>query len=471
MAHIGKIACHFPGLQPNPNHDVEDIKFLPPGGTVNDLLHIKKVYAIPAGATVTSVSDLAQYVVWEWVDTLAAGAADVCIEFIPSTNIPLSNVGIFTNNITSSTYVNFVVYHESGLIVAKNNGDTIDSSTSSKYGLSGQRRVDAVSDVTLKAGYKYYIQYTDHTDHQSSSFYPAYFDGVTGHYKNYVDTGAQNKMVANINSTTGYAGVIDDSSRVFGMPAGTLFVWNGSANVGMTPGSAYVRSNIGQNYAFSGIVGNPASWQSITKEYALALLGKPANTEFIWYVGGYPDMDRGTIWAKPVSTANWSTIDFYEYSYGEYQLEAQLMAALNTNAFTFCIDGKWWYSTAYIGYKFSLKPGYTSYVTSHTAPLSELPANPVNGGIYYLAKGLGDQPIYGQDACQVYENGAWTTIGNNNWTDYIKTEGLTTWLEYIGRNSDFTTTEFDQYRMSANLREATLQTDKKYYLEINGNEV
>ena len=182
-------------------------------------------------------------------------------------------------------------------------------------------------------------------------------------------------------------------------------------------------------------------------------------------------MDRGTIWAKPVSTANWSTIDFYEYSYDEYQLEAQLMAVLNTNSFTFCIDGKWWYSTAYIGYKFSLKPGYTSYVTSHTTPLSELPANPVNGGVYYLAKGLGDQPIYGQDACQVYENGTWKTIDNNNWTDYIKTEGLTTWLEYVGRNSDFTTTEFDQYRMSANLRDAALQTDKKYYLEINGNEV
>ena len=45
MAHIGKIACHFPGYEPNPNHDVEDIKFLPPGGTVNGLLHIKKVYA------------------------------------------------------------------------------------------------------------------------------------------------------------------------------------------------------------------------------------------------------------------------------------------------------------------------------------------------------------------------------------------------------------------------------------------
>ena len=67
MAYRGKIGFHFPG-RGNPNIDTGDIKFLPAGitnPTSNDLVQIDKVYAIPAGVTITSVADLQNYVVWE----------------------------------------------------------------------------------------------------------------------------------------------------------------------------------------------------------------------------------------------------------------------------------------------------------------------------------------------------------------------------------------------------------------------
>lgn len=69
MAYRGKIGFHFPGRD-NPNIDTGDIKFLPAGitnPTSNDLVQIDKVYAIPAGVTITSVADLQNYVVWEKV--------------------------------------------------------------------------------------------------------------------------------------------------------------------------------------------------------------------------------------------------------------------------------------------------------------------------------------------------------------------------------------------------------------------
>ena len=69
MAYTGKIGFHFPA-RGNPNLDTKDIKFLPSGitnPTSSDLVQVNKVYAIPAGVTITSVDDLQNYVVWEKV--------------------------------------------------------------------------------------------------------------------------------------------------------------------------------------------------------------------------------------------------------------------------------------------------------------------------------------------------------------------------------------------------------------------
>ena len=154
---------------------MDDIKFLPAGTVIPAgatdaqiealLEHVNKVYAIPAGATVSSVADLQQYVVWEWLDELAAGSETVAFEYTPSSDVSLSSIGIFTDSNDTNTTCNVAIYHESGLVVYKHNVDTVDA-VSTKYELTGRRRhIDGISGVTLKAGLKYYIQYTQKTDH------------------------------------------------------------------------------------------------------------------------------------------------------------------------------------------------------------------------------------------------------------------------------------------------------------------
>ena len=95
MAYRGKIGFHFPARS-NPNLDANDIKFLPPGitnPTSNDLVQVNKVYAIPAGVTITSVDDLQNYVVWEKV----AGYVKYIMHFISNSNDNFTFGDIFLN--------------------------------------------------------------------------------------------------------------------------------------------------------------------------------------------------------------------------------------------------------------------------------------------------------------------------------------------------------------------------------------
>ena len=141
MAYTGKIACHFPGMG-NPNHDVDDIKFLPAGTVIPAgatdaqiealLVRVNKVYAIPAGATVSSVADLQQYVVWEWLSSLDAGNETIAFQYTPTSDVSLTSIGIFTDSSNTNTTCNIAVYHESGLVVYRHNVDTVDA-VSTKY--------------------------------------------------------------------------------------------------------------------------------------------------------------------------------------------------------------------------------------------------------------------------------------------------------------------------------------------------
>ena len=478
MAHSGKIACHFPGLG-NPNHDVEDIKFLPAGTVIPAgatdaqiealLEHVNKVYAIPAGATVSSVADLQQYVVWEWLDSLAAGSETVAFEYTPSTDVSLSSIGIFTDSSDTNTTCNVAVYHESGLVVYRHNVDTIDSVTT-KYELTGRRRhIDGITGVTLKAGLKYYIQYTQKTDYTSANFYPAYYDGTPGNYKVWYYGDVQNKQTANMANLNTYRGVIDDSSDIFHMNEGDFFIWNGSSNVGMTPGYCYVRSNVGQTYIFTGIVGDPtSSYYPVTATEIEAVLGRPVNSEFIWYCHQQDGMSFGQIWAKTVNTASWVGVEPSDQSGVE---AGEALHVLNTAPVA--VVEKQNHSWFKMGDKISLKAGYTSQVTSDT-PLPSVPdvgSRVVNGLYYALRNGWEKLPL------------VVTGTGNNDYTwldsksaflQYADVVELYNWLDYVGNNSDLMSTYYSDGSIVAAVRDDStypVQRTKKYYLEINGNEV
>lgn len=404
--------------------------------------------------------------IWEkFVKQLVAGTQFVSFEFIPTEDITIDHIGIFTADTYTGTTVNFAIYHESGLVVAKTNADTA-SSTEEKYGLTGQRRVVTVNGV-LKRGLKYYIQYTDTN---GNTVHPAYFQnsqssitGETGKYKVFTYGQVQNKSVADLSNANEYKGGINSTVGIFNMAQGDFFLWNGDYS--MTPGHIYMRSSVGAGTPFAGVIGNPTSPTTITSQDILSLIAKPNATAFIWYVSQYPNMATGSIWKKENDFAT-NTVDFTGYDSGPGEM-GHLLYTLNqtNNEPVICTGGSYMWGVS-IGRTFSLKSPYENMVTSET-PISELPSNPVEYGIYYT-----NQYNYLHCACWDYINGQWTWVTDNGQINaHFKITELSDELTYIGINSDLISTEWNSDYISEGLRSASVEQDtKKFYLEINGDE-
>lgn len=457
--HWGKIGCHFPA-KANPNADVWNIEFLPKGGSSTSV--IDRVYMVPDGANITSITDLQHYIVWTTDVTLVPESDAVCIEFVPPYDIPLSNVAIFCNSSESSTSVNFAVYHESGLVVAKNDGDTVTQNVE-KFGMTGQRRVTAVSGVTLKKGLKYYIQYTN----VNNTFKPVVMEDWVGNYKIFSHGQIQNKHVADINNAHDWLGTIDTTMGIFTMKPGDFFMWQSSGwTPGMNNGTIYMRSNVGANTPFAGVVGNPATPTTITTADITNLINKPNGAAFMWYVNNYPNMANGSIWKKTHALPS-NTIDFTGDDAGPGEMGHLFSVLYQTNNDPVLSVGGTFMWNIPIGSTFSVKSPYVNMVASST-PISEPPSDPVEYGIYYT-----NQYGWLHCACWDYVNGEWTWVTDNGTikNNCINIVELPDQLDYIGVNSDLTNSGWDTQYQSDGLRNATVYTDKKHYLEINGTEV
>ena len=471
MAYRGKIACHFPA-HTSPNYDVNDIQFLPVGGTVNDMLPIDKVYALPVGASVSSVSDLEQYLVWEKISKLLiAGDKSVAIQYIPRTNISVTDIGIFTAS-NDNTDAKLKVFHESGLCVAAYDGD-VRVRNSELYGLSGTKRDGLIPQTLLYAGQKYFIVY------YVWGVYPAYYQNEESQsignkiYEN--NTAASQTTIYDISENAQvlkpsmFRGVLNNSEGIFGFPENSWFVWMGSTQTGMTQGQAYRRTAVGSGWTFSGIVGNPSAYHTITADDLVAVLGKPAHGDFIWYVDGVSGMNRGDIWGKPNGWVTPTLVDISDYSDGRDKL-ALILMSLTSSTSKVMIENGALYSTANVGDTMSLKSGYTSKVSS-TTPITSLPSNPVVGDIYYLAGSIGQVVGY-NDGIFAWNGNSYDVVSQYNGENiatYFNIDGLSSVLEYIGTNSDLleavSNTKGDETFLNANT------DNRKYYLKINGNEV
>lgn len=68
-----------------------------------------------------------------------------------------------------------------------------------------------------------------------------------------------------------------------------------------------------------------------------------------------------------------------------------------------------------------------------------------------------------------------STGGDNiGYSDFMVASSFASLLTEVGKNSDFVSETYDSYRIASTLRDNTtypIQTGRKYYLEINGNEV
>ena len=113
--------------------------------------------------------------IWEkGSKVLLAQNDDVAIEYVPSTNEEIEHISCFFNPTNDNAEIRFKIFHESGLIVAQVTVDSVDSQVTELYGLQGQKRTVTLNPkLTLRAGEKYYIQYT--CSNTGTRIKPAYF--------------------------------------------------------------------------------------------------------------------------------------------------------------------------------------------------------------------------------------------------------------------------------------------------------
>ena len=106
------------------------------------------------------------------------------------------------------------------------------------------------------------------------------------------------------------------------------------------------------------------------------------------------------------------------------------------------------------------------------SPISTLPSDPVENGVYYTNE-------YGWTHFAIWEynesSQSWGWVTNRNAQDtadlLMDITSLDNLLTYVGKPTDLVSDDWDSTYQSDGLRTQTVETDQKYYLEINGTEV
>lgn len=271
--------------------------------------------------------------IWEKIGKqLVAGTQFVSFEFIPTEDITLDHIGIFTSDAYTGTTINFAIYHESGLVVAKTNADSAQS-TEEKYGLTGQRRIVAVNGV-LKRGLKYYIQYTDGN---GNTIHPAYFQnsqssetGETGKYKVFTHNQAQDKSIADLSNVSLYIGVVSDINNFITATAGALMICNGIDNY--STNYAYIRNNLYHESYTS--IGNG---NNLTLAFLDAILDLDDGSMFYWNGGNASSLNRQSLWYREYHRRVGTTYSKSNYK-GILSLRAELLDPSYTIGDYGCLD-------------------------------------------------------------------------------------------------------------------------------------
>lgn len=404
--------------------------------------------------------------VWEKIARqLVAGDKLVAIEYVPSVDTTVQTIEIFTtSNQGNSDYARVKILHESGLYIAAFNSDN-GPDAATEYGLAGYKRYVNNQNVLLKAGKKYYIVY-QHDDQSpgENAYWPAYFDSENGNYKEYSNN-RDTVTITDISNLGTYLGETSDLISVFTSSENDFFYWNG--NTSIMDNALFIRSAAGNGTNYRGIVGNDSTYAEITKNDIITWLGFSVNDSYRWSIGGYQNLTWKDYYYKSKSSAGMTQTDLVTGLNNDAEKIATLMMAVKTSGSkTIGIDGpSYWFNISVIGRIFSLKSGFTVHINNLT-PVSPSSITPQEGDIYYLS---GEAPVYNAGV-YLYTNNEWKYISDLN--TVLNIEYLDTYMTDIGAVSDLTKQKITgEGNISDTLRSATLGTNRKYYLKINGNEV
>jgi len=179
--------------------------------------------------------------IWEKIGKrLVAGNQYVAIEYIPSQNISITDIGIFTNENSTGRQPYIKIFHESGLCIAAVDGDS-QTTNQELYELSGSNHDAVIQATTLKAGQKYYIVYSPGYG-GGSAFYPAYFQNTNGNYKVYEnETSTSQTTIVDMSSFGNNLGDCSDITEFIEASENDYMVWKGNLT-GYTSDKLYTRS-------------------------------------------------------------------------------------------------------------------------------------------------------------------------------------------------------------------------------------
>ena len=411
--------------------------------------------------------------IWQKLQkTLLTQNDNVVIEYVPSTNREIEHISCFFNpGDNNSTQVFFKIFHESGLVVAQVNSDSIDSQVTELYNLQGQKRIVTLNPkITLRAGEKYYFQYTYANGVQIK---PTYFQGMSGNYK--VFRNDENKSVANISSLGTYIGYIDDIGDFLESSNGDFMVWNGSGINNITTGCVYAKNSEACS-KYYGDLGH----ETYSGSDAQAIYFMQTNEVFRWTGYGDSKLTQNSYYRRLNVTIKLYTV---EVNLNSYNNNMQKMAAVvlgaskkndaeNTAGAKY--SGEIWgiYNLPFNDLVYTLNDGY-SVAFNDVSNYQTDPGSYNEKTFYYMQHNW-------QSGLFLYLNGNLILMNeyNGKGSDasylehYITQTDARDAVELVGNNIlAFISTSFDGNYVSNNFRQATLETTKKFYLEIDGEEV
>lgn len=413
-----------------------------------------------------------------YIGNLLAGSQNVAIELDltnETSNLTVNSIEIFTSQTDSSQSNSgrIKILHESGLYVGAFDGNGEDSITE-RYHLIGRPRTVSNVGVTLYAGEKYYLLFHDGN---TSLYYPAYFQNENGNYiANFVDNTQASTLYPyqNITAIKDYlpagGGAIQeaDLQSILKLDTNELFLWNGNdlaVNQTVIIHDDYLGKKLTAKVTDPPITTSDADiWNYSAQQ--------------IFIRHGYGSDVTERIWKKKETTSNDGSFSTTTTN-GTISSGEILLALKNgTSSYSKILadtpehhgGDPWW---DYVGTNMSLKSGYKVGLTNLT-PLTAVPQNPEDKTFYYFAQSIAESTVSTWSDCIViYENNTWKALtpyqATASFKEYLNSQSLDSKIEQIS----LTTLVQEDQRVSCNssVKSATISTDKKFYLKINGKEV
>ncbi len=402
-----------------------------------------------------------------YIGNLLAGSQNVAIEYVPTEDITVNSIEIFTSQTTSATSGRIKILYENGLFVGAINGNNEDSPTE-RYNLTGRPRTVSNVGVTLYTGKKYYIVFQDVLD---TTYYPTYFQNETGNYKVYANTTDASQITiypdaASLKAVIGHDENLNNTLRdeILKLTANEKYLWGGYPQQESNPKTPAMVSN--GIYNRETLTGSYAG-----KKTTLAGIVATPNGDYCLIDVDNTGFTNEAVYRKTTNIPSYTEFNFNDYSSLSASDQLAIFVHELNDKTLFVASTSSWQSWVNVQGLDKLKSGYTSDIeVNNNVPVlrTTLPTNPVEKCYYYINGNAWTD--WHATGLYVYENNTYTYINDGDgFKAHLDISQITDYFTVINFSSIISFVTQTSYAYT--FAHTTLSTDKKFYLKINGKEV